>query len=112
MNMDVCYSTVSRLEAGIVREIEERKETHTVMFAGLQEKLKVAVATVEAEAEASITARFEPGLSEHVSRCVCLCVCSFLCVFVSTAPVHLPRTGRAIRFCIMPPLLHQRKASR
>lgn len=36
------------------------------MFAGLQEKLKAAVAGVEAEAEASITARFEPGLSEHV----------------------------------------------
>eukprot|EP00903_Cladosiphon_okamuranus_P009978 g9464.t1 len=59
---------IKGLEAGIVREIEERKETHTIMFAGLQEKLKAAVATVEAEAEASITARFEPGLSEHVER--------------------------------------------
>ncbi|CAM9600903.1 unnamed protein product [Pylaiella littoralis] len=56
------------LEAGIVREIEECEETHAEMFAGLEEKLKAASAFVEAEAEASITARFEPGLLEHVER--------------------------------------------
>lgn len=37
------------------------------MFTGLQEKLKAAGAAVEADAETSITDRFEPGLSEHVS---------------------------------------------
>lgn len=78
MNMNGCVHPLLHifffsLEAGIVREIEERKETHTVMFAGLQEKLKTAVAAVEAEAGASITDRFEPGLSEHVSL---LCACA------------------------------------
>lgn len=73
VNVDV-RNYCSRLEAGIVQEIKERKDTHTMMFAGLQEKLKAAVATVEAEAEASITARFEPGLSDHVSFCVCFFV--------------------------------------
>lgn len=66
-----------RLEAGIVREIEECEETHAEMFAGLQEKLKAASAFVEAEAEASITARFEPGLLEHVSE---LCFFYFVSV--------------------------------
>lgn len=55
-----------RLEAGIIQEIQEREATHSVMFTGLQEKLKASVATIEAEAEASITARFEPALLENV----------------------------------------------
>lgn len=55
-----------RLEAGIIQEIQEREETHSIMFTGLQEKLKASVATIEGEAEAAITARFEPGLNENV----------------------------------------------
>ncbi|CAM9595931.1 unnamed protein product [Scytosiphon promiscuus] len=56
------------LEAGIIQEIQEREATHSVMFAGLQEKLKASVATIEGEAEASITARFEPALLENLER--------------------------------------------
>ncbi|CAM9458372.1 unnamed protein product [Ectocarpus sp. 4 AP-2014] len=56
------------LEVGIEREVQEREETHSVMFTGLQEKLKAAAAAVEADAETSITDRFEPGLSEHMER--------------------------------------------
>lgn len=59
-------SPCHRLEVGIEREVQEREETHAVMFTGLQEKLKAAAAAVEADAETSITDRFEPGLAEHV----------------------------------------------
>lgn len=41
------------------------------MFEGLQEKLKVASATIVDEAEASISARFESGLHKHVSKGCC-----------------------------------------
>lgn len=59
-----------RLEAGINREVRESEEAHAVMFEGLQATLAAAATAVEVQAEASITARFEPGLDQHVRETV------------------------------------------
>ena len=58
--------TCRRLEAGINREVRESEEAHAVMFEGLQATLAAAASAVQVQAEASITARFEPGLDQHV----------------------------------------------
>lgn len=67
------------------------------MFSSLQEKLKVAVKTIESEAEASITDRFEPALSEHVrfcgicfEKCACVCACLSSRVRVLVRCVRVP----------------------
>lgn len=49
-----------------MQEIRDSEESHSAMFASLQERLKDAVATIEGEAESAITTRFEPVLEEHV----------------------------------------------
>ncbi|CAM9095679.1 unnamed protein product [Ascophyllum nodosum] len=56
------------LEAAIFQESKDCEKSHAAMFAGLEEKLKGAVEAIEVKVEASITARFEPGLHEHVDR--------------------------------------------